>query len=160
MLILLAAACGSDGEGAATATEPSQVLQPADEVNEADESDMAVRGVVGEPARLVDDLGQDITVLLRSTTVLEEPEIGRRLVVDIRAENLTDESQNSPEWELWCGDEQMPFYGGTYEWQTMPGGTFLEGTREFGYPESCSTPELRAVHLASTGESVRWDVSP
>lgn len=114
----------------------------------------------GEPARLVDDSGQDITVLLRSITMLEEAEVGRRLVVDIRAENRTDEAQNSPEWEVWCGNEQMPFYGGTYDWQIMPGGTFLEGTREFGYPESCSAPELRALHLASFGESVRWDVTP
>lgn len=146
----LLAACGS-GDGT------TDELRPASEANDETDRAKAVEGVVGEPADLNNSFEQHV-VTVRSMTVRTDPEHGRLLVVDVRAENRTDNTQNAPEFELWCGDIKTAFYGGTYDWDTMPAETFIEGTRDFEYPEPCASPEVRAVPLISTGESVRWAV--
>lgn len=157
---VLLAGCGDDDTSSDTPAPGGGELQPADEVNaQEDADDEAVTGTIGEPARLINDFGQDVTVTLRSVEVVDDAEQGQLLVVDVRVENSTDDSQNAPEIEMWCGEEQMAFYGGSYEWQEMPAGTFLEGTREFEYPESCDA-EVRATALVGNGESIRWQVNP
>lgn len=154
-------ACGDDStEGAAPdETTTTGELRPAGDVNAEEEESQAVTGSIGEPARLINDFGQDVIVVLRSVDVIEDGDRGRLLVVDVRAENATDGAQNAPEFELLCAGENMDFFGGTYEWQEMPAGTFLEGTREFAYPETCSDPQLLATAMVGNGESVRWDVT-
>lgn len=153
LAIVGACSGGSDSE--------DQVLRPAGEVIAGGEAEQAVRGEIGEPARLTTDLGQDVAVAIRSVEVGAGPHGGRRLVVDLRVENDTDEAQDAPEIELWCGERKESFFAeGTFEWDRMPPGTFLEGTREFSFPGTCAAPELRAVPLVHRGESVRWDVSP
>lgn len=122
----LLAGCGDDDS--ANPPADNDDLQPADEVNAAEDAANSVTGSVGVPARLVNDFGQDVTVILRDVVVEDDPDYGRLIVVDVRAENSTDEAQNAPELELRCGDQEMAFYGGTYEWQEMPAGSFLEGT--------------------------------
>lgn len=159
--LFLLTGCGDDADDAAPADPGSgDELRPADEANADEDEAKSVTGTIGEPARLVNEFGQDVTVTLRSVEVSEDPEQGRLLVVDVRAENSTDESQNAPEFELMCDGDKMAFYGGTYDWQEMPAGTFLEGTREFEYPDSCDEPELWATPIVGDGESVRWDVTP
>lgn len=156
----LLAGCGDDDSANDTpAAQDGDDLRPADEVNGREDADGAVTGSIGEPAQLVNDFGQDVTVTLRSAEVVEDPERGQLLVVHVRAENATDAAQNAPEIELWCDAEQMAFYGGSYEWQEMPARTILEGTREFEYPQGCDA-EVRATALAGNGESVRWQVNP
>lgn len=156
---VLAAGCGDDDATTDVPAPGDGELQPADEVNAQVDADGAVTGTIGEPARLVNDFGQDVTVTLRSVEVVDDAEQGQLLVADVRAENSTDDSQNAPEIELWCGDEQMAFYGGSYDWQEMPAGTFLEGTREFEYRDDCDA-EVRATALVGNGESIRWQVDP
>jgi len=157
--VLLLAGCGGDDSADDTPAPGDGSLQPAGDVNDQQDADGAVTGTMGEPARLVNDFGQDVTVTLRSVEVAEDPERGQLLIVDVRAENTTDDSQNAPEIELWCDEEQMAFYGGSYGWQEMPAGTFLEGTREFEYPQDCDA-EVRATALVGNGESIRWQVNP
>ncbi len=156
---VLVAGCGDDDTADDTPSPGDGALQPADEVNDQEDADSAVTGAIGDPARLVNDFGQDVTVTLRSVELVDDAEQGQLLVVDVRAENTTDDSQNAPELELWCGDEQMAFYGGSYDWQEMPAGTFLEGTREFEYRDGCDA-EVRATTLVGNGESIRWQVDP
>lgn len=159
VVVLLLAGCGADDSADENPGPGDGSLQPAGEVNAQQDADGAVTGTIGEPARLVNDFGQDVTVTLRSVEVVDDAEQGRLLVVDVWAENTTDDSQNAPEIELWCGDEQMAFYGGSYEWQEMPAGTLLEGTREFEYADDCDA-EVRAPVLVGNGESSRWQVNP
>ena len=148
------AGCGDDDTSGGTTAPVDGELQPAEDANAKEDADGAVTGTIGEPARLVNEFGQDVTVTLRSVEVVDDAEQGHLLVVDVRPENATDDSQNAPEIELWCGEEQMAFYGGSYEWQEMPAGTFLEGTREFEYPDGCDA-EVRAI-----GARRQWRVDP
>lgn len=149
------AGCGSGDSGG------DQVLRPAGDAVAEESASKAVRSEIGEPARLTNDLGQDVSIVVRSVELGEGPDGGRRLIADVRIDNDTDEDQSSPELELWCGDTKQPFYSeGTFEWGPMPAGTFLEGTRAFEFPDDCDSPELRAVPLAHSGESVRWDATP
>lgn len=152
-LVALVGGCGSGGSD-------DQVLRPAGEVIAEGEAEQAVRAEIGEPARLTTDFGQDVAVLVRSVEVGEGPDGDRRLIVDLRVENDTDDDQDAPEFELWCDEREETFLAGTFEWERMPAGTFLEGTREFSFPGTCTAPELRAVPLVHRGESVRWDVAP